>query len=138
METKVRVTGRNPVPRVINIKQGTLAADRVIFTLDTAFTSAAKCAVAGDIYRQEAEFEGKAVIWNISEEFTRRKGSFDIQLEITDRGRIWKSDVMVLIVSESTSGNKPVAKSGNMFGDITMCLEGTRDNGIYGKYTEVI
>ena len=133
METQIKVTGRNPVPRVINVKQGSADADKIIFILDTDFGNTARCAVIGDKYRQAAEFNEGIVIWNIAGEFTQNKGSFDIQLEITQGERVWKSDVMVLLVSESAEGSKPVGNAeGDVVGSILTKCSGITDEGIIG------
>lgn len=116
METKIGVKGRSPTPRIINVKQYSSGVDRIVFTLEEVFGDKAVCAVVGKDCRQSAELDGNRAVWNIAEDFTRKSGSFDIQLEITDEERVWKSDVMLLIVSRSTEGNKPASGGGFVSG----------------------
>lgn len=130
MEMEIGIKGRSPKPRIINVKQYSSGVDRILFTLDEGFSDEAVCAVVGKTYRQNAELKGNTVVWNIAGEFTRKSGSFDIQLEITEGEKIWKSDVMLLIVSESTSGDTPVSAGGDIVGSIL--VYGITDNGIAG------
>lgn len=139
MEITIGIKGRSPTPRVINVKQYSSKADVVTFAFSEVFSDKAVCAVVGEEYRQSIELKGGKAVWEIAGAFTQKRGSFDIQLEVTDDETVWKSDVMLLIVSESTGGEKPPESGGgDIVGAVTIKAAGVVDEGVIGVYTEVV
>lgn len=136
MEMKICLSGREPKPRIINVKQYSTGADKIIFDLSgcDVNTEEASCFVVGDKYRQQLILNGNNAVWDINGSFTERNGTFYIQLEITKNTVVWKSDVMLLIVSQSTSGEKPQQSSGGygVAGDTTTLADGIVDEGEIG------
>lgn len=131
MEITICVKGRSPTPGVINVKQYSAKADVVTFVLDGVFSDKAACAIIGEKYRQSIELKDGKAVWEIAGEFTQKRGCFDMQLEVTDGETVWKSDVMLFIVSKSTSGEK-LTGSGGVVGDCIMLADGFVDEGIIG------
>jgi hypothetical protein len=111
MTIPITINGREPKPRVINVKQYSANVDSIVFDIvdDELPTDNAKCFIAGSVYRQSIDLvptaTGGAAQWIISSAFTKESGAFDIQLEVTSDNKVWKSDVMLLIVSYSPTGN---------------------------------
>jgi hypothetical protein len=105
MDFTINVTGRSLKPRIINVKQYSNKADRVIFTPDSMPYDNATCYVISKACKQSVAYEDNRIIWDIDSSFTAKSGTFDIQLEISDGEKIWLSDVMLLIVSESVSAS---------------------------------
>lgn len=104
---RVKFNGRTPKPRIINVKQYTNGADRIIFDFDTVPIEDAVCRVTSDSLSQTVTDSGGAVIWDIGDAFTQKSGTLKVQLEMSSGDKVWKSDVMLLIVSESTDGSNP-------------------------------
>lgn len=139
MEITIGIRGRSPTPRVINVKQYSSKADVVTFALGEVFSNKAVCTVVGEEYRQSIELKGGKAVWEIAGAFTQKRGSFGIQLEVTDGETVWKSDVMLLIVSESTGGSRSTESGG--YGVISDCIDlsdGFVDEGITGYIKPII
>ena len=58
-------------------------------------------------------------VWEIASDFTAEAGCFDVQLRLEGGGKVWLSDVMLLIVSESTDGEQ-TAENIKIYGDYIM------------------
>lgn len=146
MNMTIEVTGTQPKPRVINVKQNSAGVDEISFKISglSAFTAKAALSVRSDTYKQElsGSISGGELlaVWSIPLEFTKKSGCIDIQLELTEDSRTWKSDKLVLIVSESVSGEVlPDAGSGG-YGAVGNCigyLDGIVDEGVIGDYTDL-
>lgn len=137
MEITIGIRGRSPTPRVINVKQYSSKVDVVTFALGEVFSNKAVCAVVGEEYRQSIELKGGKAVWEIAGAFTQKRGSFNIQLEVTDDETVWKSDVMLLIVSESTGGSRSTESGGyGVAGDSITISDGFVDEGVAGTYED--
>lgn len=134
----VNMTDRTPKPRVINVKQYASKTDRVVFTLDSV-PFEGDATIVGEEYRQSVSCENGQIIWDIDGCFTQKSGTFDIQLEMSNDEKVWRSDVMLLIVSKSTEGEKPAPDNGDSGdsgnGEIVggIVISGIIDAGIVGK-----
>jgi hypothetical protein len=109
----IALTGRTAKPRVINVKQYSGGVDSITFTIkDSLPTGKVKGYMISDKYRQDIDFTasdtGGTAQWYIADTFTSESGTYDIQLELTNGTAVWRSDVMLLIVSESTNGSEGV------------------------------
>lgn len=112
----IAITGRDAKPRVINVKQYSSGIDEVTFTISGKLpTGKVKGYMVSDKYRQDIDFTasdtGGTVQWYIADVFTRSSGTLDLQLELTNGTEVWRSDVIMLIVSESTAGDEAVSSS---------------------------
>ena len=114
MQLTININETTPDRRVINVRQFSSAVDHVTFILDTCPISGEVSAyMVEDQLRQEIGVQTGAgtttAQWDISAEFTKTKGFHQVQLRLEGEGKIWLSDVMLLIVSESTEGSIPAA-----------------------------
>lgn len=110
MEMTINIADTSPKPRVINVRQYAAGVDKISFMVES-------CPIAGDVaasvvgtrLKQDitARREGKGIsaLWEVASDFTAKSGCFDIQLRLEGSGKVWLSDVMLLIVSESTEGS---------------------------------
>ena len=143
MEMTIDINGKSPKPRIINVKQYTSGVDTITFNLNGVMTAAGEltAAVVSDEYRQSITLNGNTAVWCINSVFTSKSGTYNIQLEISNGESVWKSDLMMLIVSGSVSGEKPPESGGGGYGVVaaaTIKSNGTVDNGVLGIYAEVV
>lgn len=123
MDTTIRLTGREPVPRIINVKQYSSGVDRVIFEFNPLPEGVGYVTFDGG--KQALTLNGNKGVWNVLLPFTRQNGCVEIQLEFVDENTVWKSDLMLLIVSKSydcpelqtQSGDGIVSKIAYVLGD---------------------
>jgi hypothetical protein len=140
MDLTITLTGRDAHPRVINVKQYSSKADNISFILGDDIPMVQPdtvCTVTGCGCIQELSLDGNTALWCISSLFTQKTGSFGVQLKITTGDTEWYSDVMLLIVSESETGDIAEATTSDTPGHITTLAFGITDNGINGIYKEV-
>lgn len=138
MEMTVDVAGREPKPRVINVKQYSSGVDKVVFNFDELPLQNAACSIINNDYKQTLNLQNDKAEWLIPLAFTQSTGCFDIQLELSKENQVWKSDNMVLIVSESTEGSKPISTGNGIMSNIRICATSIVDDGVCGTYTEVV
>lgn len=107
MDFAINVMGRELKPRIINIKQYSAGVDKIVFNGLDAIASTGKLYIKGDKYKAPVDSyaDGKAE-WSITKGFTSKAGTKELQLYCEDGDKIWLSDIMILIVSESSDGNE--------------------------------
>jgi len=106
---EININGISATPRIINVKQYSNGVNTITFTLNTCPLEGKITAyVKSDSLKQEIPVtttdNSLTAVWSIASAFTQESGSYNIQLWLENHTQVWLSDVMVLIVSESTEG----------------------------------
>lgn len=141
MEITINVNGTAPKPRVINVRQYSSGVDKVNFILNTCpISGEISAAIVGNELSQTIITQNNgniiSALWEIAPVFTAKSGCFDIQLRLEGSGKIWLSDKMLLIVSESTSGETQVSKSDELITIPKLSIDAIVNQDIIFKYEE--
>jgi hypothetical protein len=108
----ITINDKQPTPAIYNVKQYT-SSDVFVFymplsELDLLDTAKLTANIITKNFTTEItpEIEQNDVVikWNVSAKETAKSGRFELQLELTDGERIWRSYKAVFVVSDSVDG----------------------------------
>ncbi len=124
MEMTINIFDTSPKPRIINVRQYSSGVDKITFIVeDCPVTGEITANIKGTDLTQEitaqSDEDSVTAIWEIASDFTAEAGCFDVQLRLEGGGKVWLSDIMLLIVSESTDGEQ-TAENIKIYGDYIM------------------
>lgn len=144
MEITININETAPKPRVINVRQYSSGVDTVNFILNTCpISQEINADVVGNGLQQKINAQinnsNTVALWEITADFTSKSGCFEIQLRLEGNGKVWLSDKMLLIVSESTNGGDSNIQTTTSAGQITtakLSIEAIVNQDIIFKYEE--